>query len=135
MINALISHKWQMAALTLPMNSFSLQYELAQIGVRQRLTDIPICDEDDQAVQVKLYADSDFGNHLLLLFSEQNTLAEVNTVCFAIEKADESVKEELEQNLLYDQYTDTARQLCGVKQHSDQPVQHPCYDCFCLLCD
>ena len=37
MINALISHKWQMAALTLPMNSFSLQYELAQIGVRHRL--------------------------------------------------------------------------------------------------
>ncbi|MBS5733217.1 MAG: hypothetical protein KHW87_00740 [Clostridiales bacterium] len=102
------------------MNSFSLQYELAQIGVRQRLADIPICDEDDQAVQVKLYADSDFGNHLLLLFSEQNTLAEVNTVCFAIEKADESVKKELEQNLLYDQYTDTVKLLRNIRDMTEQ---------------
>lgn len=64
MLNALISHKEQTAVLTLPMDRFSLQYELAKIGIRQRLTDIPINDDEEQEIQVKLYADSDIGNSL-----------------------------------------------------------------------
>ena len=47
--------------------------------------------EDD--IRIKLYADSDFGNHLLRLFSEENTLADANTVYHFIGKTDESIKE------------------------------------------
>lgn len=78
MLNALISHKDQTAVLTLPMDRFSLQYELAQIGIRRRLTDITISDEDELDIQVKLYADSDIGNSLAVLFKPTLSLEDAN---------------------------------------------------------
>lgn len=59
MINALIQNGDQTAVLKLPDDPFTLQYDLSQIGVRIRLRDIPIKDDEDSAIQVKLFADSD----------------------------------------------------------------------------
>ena len=54
MINALIQNGDQTAVLKLPDDPFTLQYDLSQIGVRIRLRDIPIKDDEDSAIQVKL---------------------------------------------------------------------------------
>ena len=62
MINAVIQNGDQTAVLKLPDDPFTLQYDLSQIGVRIRLRDIPIKDDEDSAIQVKLFADSDIGN-------------------------------------------------------------------------
>ena len=68
MLNALIQNGNQTAVLELPADPFTLQYELAQIGIRSRLRDIPIKDDGDSEIQVKLFADSDIGNSLAVLF-------------------------------------------------------------------
>ena len=68
MINAVIQNGDQTAVLKLPDDPFTLQYDLSQIGVRIRLRDIPIKDDEDSAIQVKLFADSDIGNNLAVLF-------------------------------------------------------------------
>ena len=68
MLNALIQNGNQTAVLELPADPFTLQYELAQIGIRSRLRDIPIKDDEDSKIQVKLFADSDIGNSLAVLF-------------------------------------------------------------------
>ena len=68
MLNALSQNGNQTAILELPADPFTLQYELAQIGIRSRLRDIPIKDDEDSEIQVKLFADSDIGNSLAVLF-------------------------------------------------------------------
>lgn len=104
MLNVLISHKGQTAILALPMNRFSLQYELAQIGIRKRLTDIPISDEEGQDIQVKLYSDSDMGNTLAVLFNASHSLEDTNLCAHMVENARPELLEELEQNIVYGQY-------------------------------
>ena len=99
MFNALISHKGQTAILNLPMDRFSLQYELAQIGLRKRFADIPISDEEEQDVQVKLYADSDMGNSLAVLFKPSHSLEDANLCAHMVENARPELREEIEHRL------------------------------------
>ncbi len=105
LINAVITNKENTLITEFPKNYLDIYEELCSIGIRKALERIPLIDDEEDDIRVKLYADSDIGNHLLCLFSEENTLADVNTVCQAIEKSDESIREELEQNLLNDQYS------------------------------
>lgn len=104
MLNALISHKNQTAVLTLPMDRFSLQYELAQIGIRSRLQDIPIKDDKDSEIQVKLFADSDIGNRLTVLFKPSHSLEDANLCAHMVENARPELLEELEQHIVHGQY-------------------------------
>lgn len=52
MINALIRNRDQTAVLKLPDDPFNLQYDLSQIGIRSRLRDISINDDEDSDIQV-----------------------------------------------------------------------------------
>lgn len=61
MLKAVISHNEQAAIVELPMDRLSLQYELSQIGIRRLAKDIPIMDEEDQPISVKLYSEVDNG--------------------------------------------------------------------------
>lgn len=104
MLNALISHKDHTSILALPMERYSLQYELAQIGIRRRLTDIPINDDEEQDIQIKLYADSDIGNSLAVLFNASHSLEDANLCAHMVENARPELQEEIEQNIVYGQY-------------------------------
>ena len=64
MLKAIISHNEQTAIVELPMDRLSLQYELSQIGIRKLAKDIPILDEEDQPISVKLFSESDIGQKL-----------------------------------------------------------------------
>ena len=64
MLKAVISHNKQTAIVELPMDRLSLQYELSQIGIRRQAKDIPILDEEDQPISVKLFSESDIGQKL-----------------------------------------------------------------------
>lgn len=119
MLNALISHKDQTAVLTLPMDRFSLQYELAQIGIRRRLTDIPISDEDEQDIQVKLYADSDIGNSLAVLFKPTHSLDDANLCAHMVENARPELLEELEQHIVHGQYHSPQAVMADIKAMTD----------------
>lgn len=74
MINALIQNGDQTAVLKLPDDPFTLQYDLSQNGIRSRLRDIPIKDDEDSEIRVKLFADSDIGNSLAVLFKPSHSL-------------------------------------------------------------
>ena len=64
MLKAIISHNEQTAIVELPMDRLSLQYELSQIGIHRQAKDIPILDEEDQPISVKLFSESDIGQKL-----------------------------------------------------------------------
>ena len=116
MINAVITNKGNTLITEFPKEYLSIYEDRCSIDCRKALERIPLTDNEDDDIRVKLYADSDFGNHLLRLFSEKNTLADTNTVCNIIEDADDAVKEKLEQNLLHDQYGDIDELINDIKE-------------------
>ena len=104
MINALIQNGDQTAVLKLPSDPFSLLYDLSQIGIRSRLKDIPINDDEDRGIQVKLFADSDIGNSLAVLFKPSHSLEDANLCAHMVENARPEILEELEQHIIHGQY-------------------------------
>ncbi len=103
-----------------PCDSCNLYSDLHWVGIIIPPNKVKLTDNEDDPISVKLYSDSDFGNHLLRLFSEANTLADVNTACFVLGKTDESIKEELEQNLLTDQYSNNIQLICDIKDMTER---------------
>ena len=104
MINALIQNGDQTAVLKLPSEPFSLLYDLSQIGIRSRLRDIPINDDEDSTIQVKLFADSDIGSSLAVLFKPSHSLEDANLCAHMVENARPEILEELEQHIIHGQY-------------------------------
>ena len=86
------------------------------MGIRHSPSNIPIADEEDGAIRVKLYAEDDVGKRLTLLFSEDNTLAEVNTTAFVMENTDPEIRPQLEENLLHGQYASFQELIDDVRE-------------------
>lgn len=121
MINAIIENKnGGMLVTEFPCSTYKLHSDLHSVGIMTPPDKVKLTDHEDDSISIKLYSDSDFGNHLLLLFVEENTLADVNTTCFVIDKADISIKEKVEQNLLNDQYTNTNELITDIKNMTYQ---------------
>ena len=59
--------------------------------------------DDENDIGVKLYSDNDFGNHLIRLMKETDSLEDLHTVVGAVSNASDAVKEQLEEYVLYDQ--------------------------------
>ena len=59
---------------------------------------------DDNAANVEFTADSEIGSRLLRVFSKGDTLADANTVAFAVSTAREEILPELEHNIIHNQY-------------------------------
>lgn len=124
LINAIITVKENTKENTLitefPKPYLDIYEELLSVGCRKPLERINLTDNEDDDLRVKIYAENDFGRHLCRLFGDGNTLSEVNTVCQAIANADDSIKEELEQNVLYDQYEHPYELLRDIKEMTKQ---------------
>ena len=86
----------------LPANIHALHHTLTEIGIRKTPQSILLT--DDNAAEVKLTSDSEIGSGLLRVFSKGDTLADANTVAFAVSTAREEILTDLEQNILHDQY-------------------------------
>ena len=104
MLKAVISHNEQAAIVELPMDRLSLQYELSQIGIRRLAKDIPIMDEEDQPISVKLYSEADIGQNLAALFRPSHSLEDANVCAHAVVHARPEVQHEIEQSIVYGQY-------------------------------
>lgn len=122
MFNAIISHKGQTSILTLPMDRFHLQYELTQIGIRKRLTDIPINDEEERDIQVKPYADSDIGNSLAVLFKPTHSLEDANLCAHMVKNARPELQEAIEQHIVYGQYHSPQAVMADIKAMTDELI-------------
>ena len=122
MLNALITSGEKTAILTLPNDRFTLQYELAQIGIRKRLTEIPIRDYEEQDVQIKLFADSDIGNSLAVLFNPTHTLEDANLCAHMVENAHPELQEKIEQNILHGQYVSPQALMENIRSMTDELI-------------
>lgn len=124
LINAVITVKENTKENTLitefPKTYLDIYEELLSVGCRKPLERINLTDNEEDDIRVKLYSENDVGQHLCRLFGDGNTLSEVNTVCQAIANADDSVKEELEQNMLYDQYEHPYELLRDIKEMTEK---------------
>lgn len=123
LINAVIMNEENTLITELPKNYLNIYEELCSIGIRRALERIPLTDNEDDPIRVKLYADSDIGNHLLFLLTKSSSLADTNTAAFAVQNADEDIQQELEQNLLNDQYTGIAELLRDIRDMTYQTGQ------------
>ena len=104
MITAIIRNKENTLVLELPHSIYDIYEKLRSIGIMQPPKRIPLTDNEDEDIGVKLFSESDFGQHLLLTLHEKNSIADANMLTLVIGAASEDIKEELEQNILYDQY-------------------------------
>ncbi|MEY8312514.1 hypothetical protein AALA61_11105 [Oscillospiraceae bacterium 42-9] len=86
----------------LPTNIYELHHALVEMGIRKAPRSI--LPTDDNVADVELTADSEIGSHLMRVFSKNDTLADANTVAFAISTAKEEILTELEQNIVHNQY-------------------------------
>ena len=104
MITAIIRNKENTLVLELPHSIYDIYEKLRSIGIMQPPKQIPLTDNEDEDIGVKLFSESDFGQHLLPTLNEKNSIADANMLTLVIGAASEDIKEELEQNILYDQY-------------------------------
>ena len=86
----------------LPANIHALHHTLTEMGIRKTPRSILLT--DDNAADVELTADSEIGNRLLRVFGKNDTLADANTVAFAVSTAREEILTDLEQNIVHNQY-------------------------------
>ncbi len=116
MITAIIRNKDVALILEFPWEVYDLYERLQSIGIAKSPKQIPLTDNEDEDIGVKLYSDSSIGRHLLLTLNEKNTVAEANMLTLVVEAASEDIKEELEQNILYDQYSSMDEVVAAVRQ-------------------
>lgn len=116
MITAIIRNKENTLVLELPHSIYDIYEKLQSIGIMQPPKQIPLIDNEDEDIGVKLFSESDFGQHLLLTLNEKNTIADANMLTLVIGAASEDIKEELEQNILYDQYDSMDEVISAVRQ-------------------
>jgi len=116
MITAIIRNKKNTLVLELPHSIYDIYDKLRSIGIQQPPKRIPLTDNEDEDIGVKLFSESDFGQHLLLTLNEKNTIADANMLTFVVLAADTDIKEELEQNVLHDQYGSMDEVISAVRQ-------------------
>ena len=114
MITAIIRNKENTLVLELPHGIYNIYDKLHSIGIMQPPKQIPLSDNED--IGVKLFSDNDFGNHLLLTLSEDNSLADANLLTYIVQNASEDIKEALEHDILYDQYDSMDEVINAVRQ-------------------
>ena len=78
MITAIIRNKENTLVLELPHSIYDIYEKLQSIGIMQPPKQIPLTDNEDEDIGVKLFSESDFGRHLLLTQHEKNTIADAN---------------------------------------------------------
>ncbi len=122
MYKALVRHSGLAVLLDLPSDPFPLQYDLSQIGIRRRLRDIPIKDDEGSEIQVKLFADSDIGNSLVVLFKPSHSLEDANLCAHMVENARPELLEELEQHIVHGQYYSPQAVMADIKAMTEELI-------------
>lgn len=84
MINAIIYHGENTLVLELPRSIYDIHEKLMSIGYAGGPNQVKLTDNEDDALRVKLYGRIEMGNHLIRMLSEENTLADANTLAFAV---------------------------------------------------
>ena len=110
MIGAVIHNKNNTLVIDFPRGWPDLQLKLSSIGITAKPQEIPLTDNEEDDIRVILYSESDIGNHLVRIFKQTDTLADVNVLDSKITFADYAIQNELETDIISDQY-DSVKEL------------------------
>lgn len=117
MINSIIENRNGGTMVTeFPCNINRLCRELRLIDIRCSPDRIRLTDEEENPICVKLYADSDIGNHLIRILSDKDSLEDVNDVATVVMKANALIREDLEQQIIHDQYSSVRELYKDIRQ-------------------
>lgn len=106
MLNAIIQNKnGETVVIDLTSQYHEIYRELQTVGCYKPPDQLLLQDEEDMEYSVKLYSESDVGNHMLLLLNERNSLCDAYLLDLAVTNARKEIKADLEQKLLHGQYT------------------------------
>ena len=94
--------EWAVLDQYLPTNINELHHSLLEMGIRKTPRSLLLL--NDNAAEVEFSSDSEIGSRLIQVFGKNDTLADANTVAFAVSTAREEILTELEQNILHNQY-------------------------------
>jgi len=120
LLTALVQTKGGTLVVDLPRDRIDLEIKIRSIGIQKTSDQIHIVDNEDCDVSVKLFSDSDIGKHLSLLFGEDNTLLEVNKTLQTVENSIEDIRDDLEMNIIHDQYDTPAELISDIERMTDE---------------
>lgn len=104
MIKASVQHGIKSAVFELPVDRFGLHSKLWELDIRENARNIKLTDAEDAIYKINLSSDSDFGNSILKLFSEDYSLDDVNTCIYKLESARLCILEDMEGDILHEQF-------------------------------
>lgn len=106
----------EVAIIKYPSDIYDVHEELRKIDLRESPRRLRITDKEDDPIRVKLSSDSEIGKHLIPLLNSRHTLTDLNNLDTAVSGAREEIKAELEQNILYDQYSNPDELYRDIKE-------------------
>ena len=86
------------------------------------MRDIPIKDDEESPIRVKLFADSDIGNSLAVLFKPSHSLEDANLCAHMMENASPELLEELEQHIVHGQYHSPQAVMADIKAMTEELI-------------
>lgn len=116
MIKATVINKEKSITAELPMDKYDLYELLRSADIRDPPKRILLTDTDGDDLRVSLSSDSDFGNHLIRLFDGRSTLGDINTMCQRLQNIRDEIRDEIEQNLLNDQYCEPYELTADIRE-------------------
>ena len=99
-----------------PQGIYALYEKLRSVGIRHSPSNIPHRRRGRRGDPGEAVCGGRCGQTLTLLFSEDNTLAEVNTTAFVMENTDPEIRPQLEENLLHGQYASFQELIDDVRE-------------------
>lgn len=116
MINAIIYHGENTLVLELPRSIYDIHEKLMSIGYAGGPNQAMLTDNEDDTLRVKLYGRIEMGNHLIRMLSEENTLADANTLTFIVLNVSDDIKLKLGEKIAKDQYVSIPEIVADIRQ-------------------
>ena len=116
MIEAIIHYHDSTLIVDLPRSIYDIHEKLMSIGYAGGPNQVKLTDNEGDALRVKLYGRIEMGNHLSRILSEQNTLADANTLAFAVLNASDDIKLKLGEKIVKDQYGSIPEIVADIRQ-------------------
>lgn len=116
MINAIIYYGANTLVLELPRSIYDIHEKLMSIGYCDNPYRAKLTDNEGDDLRIKLYGRIEMGNHLIRLLSEQNTLADANTLVSVVLNASDDIKLKLGERISRDQYDSVPELVADIRQ-------------------
>lgn len=121
LLTALVQYSRGSLILNLPRDRYDLALKLDSIGITKKFWDkLRIADDEDNEFGVKLFGENDIGKHLSLIFTENDTIFDVNKTLQILENSIEEIRDDMEMNIVHDQYDTPAELIADIERMTDE---------------